>query len=128
MDVKSTTAIVSWFINEQNMEYLFFGDKITNLDEIRKSVTTGTHIYAPRDDKRLIEEKEYPNINDVIVAEYIGMTNDGKVNIKVLDPLYFAKLSNPTIKMNGYCIKENSEITITKLTRLTLANKNGNIV
>ena len=128
-ETKVTTANVNWFVNENNMEYLFHGKKITNLEDIHKSIPQGMMIYKPREDDRLIKEtSEHANANDVIVAEYIGLNVDGKANIKVIDALYFAKLNNPTLKMNGYCTEDDNNITISRVTRLTLANKEGNML
>lgn len=128
--MKQAIVKVPFFLNDNNMEYLLSGAKIINLNEVHEKMLfqSGHNIYVPRasgPNRPLLSE--YPDINDTVVAkalQYIEGYDDNYLNIELLDSLYYHKLRNPCIKINGYCTIENGNIIITKITRLTLADRN----
>jgi hypothetical protein len=128
--MKQIKVKVPFFINERNMEYLLSGVKIVNLDEIQDMIfKSDTNIYMSRGNiiTSPTPKSEYPNTSDIVVANAIryieGVEND-YLEIELKDSLYFHKLKEPVIKVNGYCsIEEDGNITITKITRLTLADR-----
>jgi hypothetical protein len=112
------------------MEYLLSGAKIINIDEVHEKMLfqNGTNIYVPRkNDSNKPLLSEYPDISDTIVGKairYIEETDNNYLEIELLDSLYYHKLKEPCIKINGYCVIEGGDITIKKVTRLTLADRN----
>lgn len=128
--MKQAIVKVPFFINDNNMEYLLSGAKIINLNEVHEKMLfqSGHNIYVPRaNDPNRPLLSEYPDINDTVVAkalQYIEGYDNNYLNIELLDSLYYHKLRNPCIKINGYCTIENGNIIITKITRLTLADRN----
>lgn len=127
--MKQAIVRVPFFLNDNNMEYLLKGNLILNLDEVHDNMLfkNGYNIYVPRqsDPNRPIDMSEYPNQSDTIVAKAIRYIN-GEVKcleIELIDSLYYHKLREPCIKLNGYCIIEGNTIMITKITRMTLADR-----
>lgn len=127
--MKQAKVKVPFFLNDRNMEYLLSGAKVINLDEVHEKMLfqNGVNIYMSRKydpNKPLLE---YPDISDTIVAKairYIEGTDNNYLEIELLDSLYYHKLKEPCIKINGYCVIEDGNITIKKITRLTLADRN----
>ena len=128
--MKQAIVKVPFFLNDNNMEYLLSGAKIINLNEVHEKMLfqSGHNIYVPRaSDPNRPLLSEYPDINDTVVAkalQYIEGYDNNYLNIELLDSLYYHKLKNPCIKINGYCTIEDGNIIITKITRLTLADRN----
>ena len=128
--MKQAKVKVPFFLNDRNMEYLLSGAKVINLDEVHEKMLfqNGVNIYIPRkyDPNRPVNE--YPDISDTIVGKairYIEGTDNNYLEIELLDSLYYHKLKEPCIKINGYCVIEGGNITIKKITRLTLADRNA---
>ena len=128
--MKQAKVKVPFFLNDRNMEYLLSGAKIVNIDEVHEKMLfqNGVNIYIPRkyDPNRPVNE--YPDISDTIVGKairYIEGTDNNYLEIELLDSLYYHKLKEPCIKINGYCVIEGGNITIKKITRLTLADRNA---
>ena len=85
------------------------------------------NIYVPRNDDPN-HPISFPTIDDTIVAKAIRYIQDdngkNKLEIEIIDSLYYHKLKEPCIKINGVCeLDEDRNITITKVTRLTLADR-----
>lgn len=128
--MKQAKVKVPFFLNDRNMEYLLSGAKVINLDEVHEKMLfqNGVNIYIPRkyDPNRPVNE--YPDISDTIVGKairYIEGTDNNYLEIELLDSLYYHKLKEPCIKINGYCVIEGGNITIKKITRLTLADRDA---
>ena len=133
LPTKESKAIVNFFMTKKNMSYLLKGNKITNFDEVRnnlfKSISNNNgmiFIYEPRVSD---PNSEYPDEGDNIVAKvlrYIRDEENGEdsLEIEVINSLYYSKLDQPVIKMNGYYELENGEFKIKEISRLTLANRN----
>jgi hypothetical protein len=128
--VKTAVVKIPFFINEQNMAYLLKGFKIGNLQEVHEEMLfkMGDAIYAEREHNDGVNE--FPNISDKRVARAVRYIkgspnlNDG-LEVELLDSLYYHKLREPCIKVNGYCeIDDKGYMIITKVTRLTLADRN----
>lgn len=125
--MKQAIVQVQFFINDNNMEYLLNGAKILNLDEVHEKMLfqLGNNVYKERDNGSN-NTTEYPGISDTIVAKAIrfieGPTDH--LEIELLDSLYYHKLKEPCIKINGYCTSDEvGNIIITKVTRLSLADR-----
>lgn len=128
--MKQAKVKVPFFLNDRNMEYLLSGAKVINLDEVHEKMLfqNGVNIYIPRkyDPNRPLNE--YPDISDTIVGKairYIEGTDNNYLEIELLDSLYYHKLKEPCIKINGYCVIEGGNITIKKITRLSLADRDA---
>lgn len=128
--MKQAKVKVPFFLNDRNMEYLLSGAKVINLDEVHEKMLfqNGVNIYMPRkyDPNRPVNE--YPDISDTIVGKairYIEGTDNNYLEIELLDSLYYHKLKEPCIKINGYCVIEGGNITIKKITRLSLADRDA---
>lgn len=128
--MKQAKVKVPFFLNDRNMEYLLSGAKVINLDEVHEKMLfqNGVNIYIPRkyDPNRPVNE--YPDISDTIVGKairYIEGTDNNYLEIELLDSLYYHKLKEPCIKINGYCVIEGGNITIKKITRLSLADRDA---
>lgn len=151
LPTKESKAIINFFMTKKNMSYLLKGNKISNFDEIRDNLfkrisNNGTvFIYEPRvtdpnhpnnkvnfredNNRQKYHVSEYPDDGDNIVAKvlrYIRDEENGEdsLEIEVINSLYYAKLDQPVIKMNGYYELENGEFKIKEISRLTLANRN----
>lgn len=151
LPTKESKAIVNFFMTKKNMSYLLKGNKISNFDEIRdnlfKSISNNNgmiFIYEPRVsdpnhpnnrvnfrevNKKMNHISEYPDDGDNIVAKvlrYIRDEENGEdsLEIEVINSLYYSKLDQPVIKMNGYYELEDGEFKIKEISRLTLANRN----
>lgn len=126
--MKQATAKVPFFLNDTNMNYLLKGMKIGNLKEVHDEMLfkISNNIYAEREPG--YETSEYPDIHDIVVAHslrYIKGKENNYLEIELVNSLYYSKLREPVIKINGYCeIDDKGYIIITKVTRLTLADKN----
>lgn len=127
--MKTVKADVPFFLNKDNMQYLLKGSVITNLDEVHSKMLfkSGNNIYVPRNDDPN-HPVAFPTIDDTIVAKALRYkTTESGTNvleIEIIDSLYYHKLRQPCIKVNGVCeIDEDHNITITKVTRLTLADR-----
>lgn len=128
IEMKRAIVLVPFFINKSNMSKVLSGRIISNFDEIKDMLFKhGSNIYLPRTTS---EDSEYPSIKDVIVAKalrYIdanprGNIIDPMLQLELHDSLYYHRLKNPCIKINGYAeLDEAGYIEITKVTRLTLA-------
>lgn len=138
--MKEVNVCVPFFINNDNMEYHLKGCVIDNLEDIHKNLfkdNMNLDVYEPRsydlnhpntpigyDD----DVTEYPNQSDIIkarVLRYIKNSNGHDcLEIQVLDSLYYHKLKEPCIKLNGYCTIQNNTVHIEKITRITLADRN----
>lgn len=128
--MKQAKVKVPFFLNDRNMEYLLSGAKVINLDEVYEKMLfqNGVNIYMPRKYDPNKPVNEYPDISDTIVGKairYIEGTDNNYLEIELLDSLYYHKLKEPCIKINGYCVIEGGNITIKKITRLTLADRNA---
>lgn len=147
--MKKVTAIVKFFLNEDNMEYLLKGNKIDNLEEVHHNIFTNIktnkgfiYIYEPRatdpnhPDNRFdnthkhIPTTEFPDDSDQIVAKVLRYINndEGKdgLEIEIINSLYYHKLREPCIKLNGYySTSEDGSLHIERITRLTLADRNS---
>lgn len=147
MQLKQTKAIIKFFMTKNNMNYLLKGNSISNFDKVRDNLLSNISkdrsikfIYEPRksdpnhpNNNDLYEnlythESEYPDSGDRIVAKILRYihdeNNEDSLEIEIIDSLYYAKLSQPVIKINGYCSIDNGNIVITNITRLTLADRN----
>lgn len=115
---------VPWFINKNNQEYILDGKKIGNIEEvITLADTTGFGVFAPRDDEGFeTHESNYPDDSDRVVGVVMSADSDG-VEIEIYDSLYYSKLSDPVIRVNGYCTEEDNIINIHNVTRLTLTER-----
>ena len=77
-----------------------------------------------------VELSEYPDESDRIVAKVLRYIKspDGNdsLEIELIDSLYYYKLTQPVIKLNGYFNlgDEKNTIHISSITRLTLADRN----
>lgn len=146
--MKQATAIVNFFMNENNMQYLLKGNEIDNLSEVHHNLFTNIKqqkgsifIYEPRrDDPNHPDNKfdngykkhnsEFPDDSDRIVAKVLRYVdkddNTSALEIEVLDTLYFCKLCEPVIKLNGYYSTSGDKtFHIDKIVRLTLADRNN---
>lgn len=137
--MKNITVKVPFFINKNNMEYLLKGNIISNFDEVHKKMIFSNpnekpciYIARENDINRPKEDmSEYANLNDIIVAKanrYIEEGDNIYLEVDIIDSLYYHKLKEPCIKINGYCEIESGSITITKVTRITLADKSPTII
>lgn len=147
-NVKVVIKIVDFFMNKSNMEYLLKGNIIDNFDEVHANIFNELNkkngsilVYEPRlddpnhpDNRNLThikkQQSEYPDESDRIVAKVLryikGVNGNDSLEIEVLDPLYYFKLSQPVIKLNGYFVmNDNNTIHINNITRLTLADRNS---
>lgn len=142
--MKETKAIVKFFMTKSNMEYLLKGISISNFDEVRTNLFKDIsnkllYIYEPRSndpnhpDNKVNYEgsyhlSEYPDDGDRIVAKVLKYMRDNKgddyLEIEIIDSLYFSKLNQPVIKINGYYELSDGAIKIKKVSRLTLADRN----
>lgn len=147
--MKEAKAIVHFFMNKDNMKDLLKGNTIDNLDEVHYNLFTNIEnkggsifIYEPRrddphhpDNKISVKSKmkhntEFPDEADRIVAKVLRYIDDidGKdaLEIEILDALFFSKLDEPIIKLNGYfSISKNGIFHIDEIVRITLADKNS---
>ena len=113
------------------MQYLLKGNQIDNLDEVYNELLfkNGTDIYEARqsEDKNISNTyEEYPNQSDIIKAKAVRFIDEGDIKyleIELIDSLYYHKLKEPVIKINGYCEIIEDVIHITNVTRITLADK-----
>ena len=128
--MKTAVVKIPFFMNEQNMAHLLKGLKIGNLQEVHEDMLfkAGYDIYSERE--TIYEGAEFPNISDRKVGKAIRYIkgspnmNDG-LEVELLDSLYYHKLREPCIKVNGYCeMDDKGYMIITKVTRLTLADRN----
>ena len=146
--MKHVTTIVEFFMNKDNMQYLLKGNEIDNFDEVHHNLFTNIKnengsifVYEPRhkdpnhpdnkfDNTYKKHNSQFPDNSDRIVAKvlrYITKDN-GKdaLEIEILDSLFFAKLHEPVIKLNGYySVSEKRTFHIDKIVRLTLADRNS---
>ena len=143
--MKGMKAIVKFFMTKSNMEYLLKGISISNFDDVRTNLFKDIsnklllHIYEPRSndpnhpDNKVNYEgsyhlSEYPDDSDRIVAKVLRYIRDNKgddyLEIEIIDSLYFSKLNQPVIKINGYYELSDGAIKIKKVSRLTLADRN----
>lgn len=126
--MKQAIVKVQFFINNNNMEYLLSGAKILNLNEVHEKMLfqLGNNVYKERDNGSN-NTTEYPGISDTIVAKairFIEGTDNDYLELELLDSLYYHKLKEPCIKVNGYCTSDEvGNIIITKVTRLSLADR-----
>lgn len=137
--MKEINVSLPFFINRENMEYYLKGYKINNLEEIHNTLFKdgmNLDVYEPRisdpnHPDRLSEyESEYPNQSDVIKAKVIryikNNAGEDRLEVNIIDSLYYFKLKEPCIKLNGYCtIMDDNKIHIDKITRITLADRNS---
>lgn len=139
--MKTAIVKVPFFINENNMQYLLKGYIIDNLDEVYSTLLfkNGTDIYEARENDLGIpvSYKEYPNQSDVIKAKAIRYLEENGIRyleIELIDSLYYHRLKEPVIKLNGYCTVNFNEklcsdvIHIENITRITLADRQAKFV
>lgn len=132
--MKETKAIVKFFMTKSNMEYLLKGISISNFDEVRTNLFKDIsnkllYIYEPRSndpnhpDNKVNYEgsyhlSEYPDDGDRIVAKVLRYMRNNKdddyLEIEIIDSLYFSKLNQPVIKINGYYELSDGAIKIKK--------------
>ena len=143
--MKEMKAIVKFFMTKSNMEYLLKGISISNFDDVRTNLFKDIsnklllHIYEPRSndpnhpDNKVNYEgsyhlSEYRDGSDRIVAKVLRYIRDNKgddcLEIEIIDSLYFSKLNQPVIKINGYYELSDGAIKIKKVSTLTLADRN----
>ena len=146
--MKEVKVIVKFFMNKNNMEYLLKGNTIDNFDEIHTNIFNELNsngsilVYEPRRNDpnhpnnrykthmKKVELSEYPDESDRIVAKVLRYIKspDGNdsLEIELIDSLYYYKLTQPVIKLNGYFNlgDEKNTIHISSITRLTLADRN----
>ena len=133
------TVLVPLLVNPLNQELLLNGTSIDNIDEIPQMIANmikNNHIYvyqqrikAP-EYQNITHESQYPDTGDIIVGEVIAINLDIPDEPKIVidlsdstkfDSLYYSKISDPVIRVNGYCHDINDHtIYIDKITRLTL--------
>lgn len=133
------TVLVPLLVNPLNQELLLYGTSIDNIDEIPQMIANmikNNHIYvyqqrikAP-EYQNITHESQYPDTGDIIVGEVIAINLDIPDEPKIVidlsdstkfDSLYYSKISDPVIRVNGYCHDINDHtIYIDKITRLTL--------
>lgn len=132
--MKTVIVKVPFFVNKNNMQYLLKGYQIDNLDEVYNELLfkNGTDIYEARqisedtDISNTYTYEEYPNQSDIIKAKAVRFIDEGDtkyLEIELIDSLYYHKLKEPVIKINGYCEIIEDMIHITSVTRITLADK-----
>lgn len=122
--MKTSIFEVPFFMNKLNMQYLLKGITISNIDELKDILfKNGYDVYKAREVQK---DSEYPTQDDVVIGKairYFERDGKGYLEVDVKDSLYYMKLKNPCIKINGYCVSEdNASITITKVTRITIAD------
>lgn len=126
--MKTATVKIPFFINESNMAHILKGLKIGNLQEVHEEMLfqAGHDIYEAREPE--YKESEFPNIKDRQVGKairYIKGEVDNYLEVELIDSLYYSKLREPVIKINGYYdMDEKGYIIITKVSRLSLADRN----
>ena len=133
------TVLVPLLVNPLNQELLLYGTSIDNIDEIPQMIANmikDNHIYvyqqrikAP-EYQNITHESQYPDTGDIIVGEVIAINLDIPDEPKLVidlsdstkfDSLYYSKISDPVIRVNGYChVINDHTIYIDKITRLTL--------
>ena len=130
---KVTSVDIPFFVTEQNQEYLLDGYTIDNsvevIEMIKKKIDSKEelNVFKIRIDPQEPQtghDSEYPDVNDEIVGRAIGVHN-GKLRVVLYNTLYYSKLSDPVIRINGYCVKKDKSIHITNITRLSLSNRQG---
>lgn len=134
--IKNTVVDVPFFINKNNQQYLLKGMKIENFEEEYNSIfetNSKVYVYMPREDTEYsdIERTQYPDSYDVIVAEAVGIytiNNEIVLRIKLIDSLYYSKLCEPCIRINGFCTINSESIHIDEVTRLTLSNRKSQML
>lgn len=133
------TVLVPFLINKLNQELLLNGTSIANIDEIPQMIANminDNHIYVYQQRVKALEyqnithESQYPDTGDIIVGEVIAINLDIPDEPKLVidlsdstrfDSLYYSKLNDPVIRVNGYCHNvDDYTIHIDKITRLTL--------
>lgn len=135
------TVLVPFLINKLNQELLLNGTSIANIDEIPQMIANminDNHIYVYQQRVKTLEyqnithESQYPDTGDIIVGEVIAINLDIPDEPKLVidlsdstrfDSLYYSKLNDPVIRVNGYCHDvDDHTIHIDKITRLTLGS------
>ena len=135
------TVLVPFLINKLNQELLLNGTSIANIDEIPQMIANmikDNHIYVYQQRVKALEyqnithESQYPDTGDIIVGEVIAINLDIPDEPKLVidlsdntrfDSLYYSKLNDPVIRVNGYCHNvDDYTIHIDKITRLTLGS------
>lgn len=133
------TVLVPFLINSFNQELLLNGTSIDNINEIPQMIANmikDNHIYVYQqrvktpEYQNITHESQYPDTGDIIVGEVIAINLDIPDEPKLVidlsdstrfDSLYYSKISDPVIRVNGYCHDINDHtIHIDKITRLTL--------
>ena len=133
------TVLVPFLINKLNQELLLNGTSIDNINEIPQMIANminDNHIYVYQQRVKTLEyqnitlESQYPDTGDIIVGEVIAINLDIPDEPKLVidlsdstrfDSLYYSKLNDPVIRVNGYCHNvDDYTIHIDKITRLTL--------
>lgn len=137
--MKECIVHIPFFTNKENEQYLLEGYKISNRESIpillseMKVNLNKMYVYKSRVNKEIsiftnIEhESEWPDNNDFIVGEVVGIHKD-ELDINITDTLYYSKLNDPKIRINGYMIinKDAKEFILTKITRLTIFSSQNN--
>ena len=135
------TVLVPLLVNSLNQELLLNGTSIDNIDEIPQMIANmikDNHIYVYQQRVKALEyqnithESQYPDTGDIIVGEVIAINLDIPDEPKLVidlsdntrfDSLYYSKLNDPVIRVNGYCHNvDDYTIHIDKITRLTLGS------
>lgn len=138
--MKECIVDIPFFVNNENMQYLLNGRSITNISDYPKLASNyvkefNGNIYKTRDKEEGIsfvpehDSAIYSDNGDIIVGKIVGI-NDSSLTINIIESLYYSKLNDPRIRVNGLYIEDGDEthIKIIKFTRLTLSsysNKNN---
>ena len=137
--MNNKTVSVPFLINKLNQELLLNGTSIDNINEIPQMIANmikdnHTYVYQQRvktpEYQNITHESQYPDTGDIIVGEVIAINLDIPDEPKLVidlsdstrfDSLYYSKISDPVIRVNGYCHDvDDHTIHIDKITRLTL--------
>lgn len=131
--MKECIVYIPFFTNSENEEYLNDGYRISNREQISnlliesKNKLDNLYVYMPREETNLesapTHNSQWPDSGDIIVGEVVGIKEDG-LDINITNSLYYSKLNDPKIRINGYMIKNNKEIILTKITRFTMTSYN----
>lgn len=136
MIMKEAKATIEFYINKDNMEEVLNGKTIVNFDEMHANLFNHVSkineffpIYESRT-RSTSHKSEYPDINDRIIGKVVRYIQSDRIRrypaleVEFLDSLYYCKLDNPVIKLNGYFQEtEDGNLYMSEITRITLASR-----
>ena len=126
--MKQAIITVPFYLNKINMSSILDNRILLNYDDIHnsmlKKINKIDRFFAVYKSRNIwdIQQSEYPNINDTIIGKVVKY-NDGTIpslDIECYDSLYYCKLINPVVKINGYCHIDDNTIILDELTRITI--------